>query len=118
MTIGIALTGLLSNQIRLLERKSALTQFRGRVNEQAASLERELRLSLESLHSLKSFFDNSDQVTALEFGNFTDGILQRHPDISALEWAPRVAGADRNAFTDSMKKREPWYEIGQLNDQG
>ena len=75
------------------ERASALAEeyFAGR----AAAFVREMREVTEELEHMRSFFVASRQVSRAEFRAFAGEILSRHPAILAIEWAPRVSGADR-----------------------
>ncbi len=81
-----------------------------RLEEQRADAEREsligeidavaripMRDSVEAMHSVERWFAVSGDVTRADFATFTRRIAAR-PEILAIEWAPRVAGADRAAF--------------------
>lgn len=112
-TVGITFSGFLAKYFHDFELKAAQHKFEIDIHDQAASLEREIRLQLESLYSLKDFFDNSEEVTSEEFQNFTNGIISRHPDLTALEWAPRVVGSVRDDFSQGMKKQKLNFEISE-----
>jgi PAS domain S-box-containing protein len=92
------------------QRASALAgeYFAGR----AAAFVREMREVTEELEHIRSFFVASRHVSRAEFGVFAGEILSRHRAIVAIEWAPRVSGADRlqhdrEARADGL----PGYEI-------
>lgn len=93
-------------------------QFKNEMNEKAASIEREISVKLEVLYAIKGFFNNSEFVSEVEFNHFTQAILARHPDILALEWAPKILQDDRSAFTAEKRKLYPHFEITQQHSQG
>jgi diguanylate cyclase (GGDEF)-like protein/PAS domain S-box-containing protein len=47
---------------------------------------------------LKALFDSSESVSPNEFRLFAHTIFNKHPELEALEWIPRVNAEDRNAF--------------------
>lgn len=54
--------------------------------------------ALEVLHAVRALFELKSGVTRAEFGRFVDGAIKRLPELQALEWIPRVAGAERAAL--------------------
>jgi len=52
----------------------------------------------EVLESVRSFYDGSKFVDRNEFRQFTDGVVDRHPGVRALEWAPYVPQDEREAY--------------------
>lgn len=74
-------------------------------NQQAAQLhsnmEARLDGGIEVLYSLQSLFLSSDHIGTLDFYNFTHHMLQRYPEIQALEWIPRLHHANRAEYERS-----------------
>lgn len=64
----------------------------------ATSLISNLTDYLEVLHSVRAFYDANPRVDRAQFRTFATTTLARHPGIKALEWVPRVPGAERQAF--------------------
>ena len=55
---------------------------------------------VEATFVLKEFFDNSTEVTSDEFARYTRPKLDRHPEIKALEWIPKILHEDRVSFEE------------------
>lgn len=73
----------------------------------ASHVQREVLPASEIVASIASFFESSEQVSAEEFEAFTRPAMKRHSSLAALEWAPRVAAADRETFEETVVIREP-----------
>jgi len=73
-------------------------RFDGLMDNQLASLRRELDISIEVLLGLKGLFEASKFVTRQEFESFTMSQLANHQTIQALEWIPRVTGEQRTVY--------------------
>ena len=57
---------------------------------------------IESLYAIGALFEVSDNVTAVEFEAFVDGVLERNTGFQALVWAQRVSGLERLAVEEQM----------------
>jgi len=77
------------------ESQRALLRFDEYLAERAFSLEKALSAQAEVLESLRSFFENSVEVTREEFASFTQSARFRHPAVRALEWVPLVPEQER-----------------------
>lgn len=65
----------------------------------AAGLHQRLRSNLEVVRATGAFVAATGPVlTEARFRDFTTPLLRRHPAVYALEWAPRVEHAARDAF--------------------
>jgi sigma-B regulation protein RsbU (phosphoserine phosphatase) len=73
------------------DREARFTEF---VDFEAATIERNLATSLESLFALRAFFHGSVSVTDEEFRSFAQELRERHEIVQALEWIPAVADSD------------------------
>ncbi|MCX5869211.1 MAG: PAS domain S-box protein [Deltaproteobacteria bacterium] len=75
---------------------------------------------MRNLNSLERFLTAIKEVTGQEFATFTADII-RQPAIMAVDWAPRVAGNERQAFeaTRQQGKGKGGYHIFEVdaNDQ-
>ncbi|WP_458138745.1 EAL domain-containing protein [Methylomonas sp. YC3] len=58
---------------------------------------------IDSTLALRDVFLASGQVSRAEFSVFSQGILQRHPEIQALEWLPLITQADLPAFEQAVR---------------
>jgi diguanylate cyclase (GGDEF)-like protein/PAS domain S-box-containing protein len=66
------------------------------------NLMREFKIHLEMLDALKNFFDASDSVMEHEFYIMTKTTIEKHADIQALEWIPRVTQEKRAEFERTL----------------
>ena len=97
---GIALSLALFLTIRSWERRETQAAVLAVATQRVELLRESLGNSLEALHSLRSFFESqgADRVDHARFRQFVRGILERHPELQALSWTPRVPAAQRTAF--------------------
>ncbi len=73
-------------------------KFERLIDNNFASLRRELDLSIEVLFGLKGLFEASNFVSRQEFKTFTMPQLANHPSIQALEWIPKVTAEQRSVY--------------------
>ena len=85
------------------EREAVHGRFREYLAKQAASVEAEIGSSVEMLEYLAGLYRSSEFVTRREFSDFARPALARHPDIQAVEWAPRVTAQGREAHVARMR---------------
>jgi PAS domain S-box-containing protein len=75
---------------------------------------------MRDLGSLERFLTASEEVSSQEFATFTAAIV-RQPAIMAVDWAPRVAGNERQVFEAARQQEEggSGYHIFEVdaNDQ-
>ena len=92
--------------------ESAVISAHLAVNSQmwAASLERELELSFEVLRATRAFGEATASLERDDFRRFVAPGLERHPEIRALEWVPRVPAGERESVEDAARRAR--YEPG------
>lgn len=83
---------------RNLEWQDMQIRFYRLIDNQFASLNREIDLSVEVLLGVKGLFDASTFVSREEFQLFTAPKLAKHPTIQALEWLPKVTAEQRVVY--------------------
>ena len=77
------------------------------------------RSNLESANSVSDLFVASERVTLEEFNLYCDSLLQRHPSVHALEWAPRVAADERNGHEQDLREQgSEGYAIKEVLEDG
>ena len=64
------------------------------------------------MHALRALFDASNGVTRNEFTIGAEHLLEHHPSIQVLAWAPRVPAAERTTY--EMRAREDGMEKFQI----
>jgi CHASE1-domain containing sensor protein len=84
--------------IRAKTRAERRTDFQHRAARLAGLAEKSFDTPLEVLRSIPAFYEASEDVTRAEFRTFVHRALERYPWIYALEWIPRVTGAERAAY--------------------
>ena len=96
---GIALSAASYHWSLSFERKAHIAHMikEGAVP-RALRLDRALDRQLEVVQSIGGLYAASSNVERHEFRAFAQSMLERNPNIQALEWAPRLAHRDRAAY--------------------
>jgi PAS domain S-box-containing protein len=96
--LGGPLVGVVAGRLAgRLELERAWARCSGYAAEQADDLLEETRVLVGELGHLKSFFEAQPDVTREQFRLYTKEVLESHPAIQAIEWAPRVPADRRDA---------------------
>ncbi|HLB74650.1 MAG TPA: CHASE domain-containing protein [Sedimentisphaerales bacterium] len=93
--------------------------FESAVRERVAVFQARLLENKDTLNYLARFYENSQEVTRAEFRGFVRHYLENHPEVQALEWAPRVRDGERGAY-EAAAKNDGFgeFEITQRQSQG
>ena len=84
-----------------------------------AFLNKSLNAPFSVLRSLGEFFQSKKKVTPLDFKRFIGPVLDRHPEIQALEWIPRIKAPERPAFEAAARKEGfTGFRITEKTEQG
>lgn len=86
------------------ERQAQDIVFDRSANERIVALRESITSNLEILHSLKSLFLATENVSRGEFRRFVGHDLLRHKTIQALEWIPRVPAKERAAYEAAARR--------------
>jgi diguanylate cyclase (GGDEF)-like protein len=116
--LGALLTTFVSWQLFRAELKLIQQDFAQDVQTLTLDLEMELRLNFEVVYSLYEVFSVRPDMGLAEFQQVAGSIYQRHPDILALEWIPRIDAAARPAFEAAMRALYGDYRIWQPGPDG
>ncbi|TCS72753.1 signal transduction histidine kinase [Sulfuritortus calidifontis] len=85
----------------------------------AADLQSALDQHIEVLQALEGLYQSSEQVDRWEFRKFATPFLQRHPDVAAMQWLPRVTEAERAGFEARARAQgQPGFQIRELGAGG
>lgn len=68
-----------------------------------SELEQSFAIYVNTLFSIKSFYESSEFVSREEFRTFTTFGIREHPGILALAWAPIVSSDQREQFEQSAR---------------
>ena len=115
---GIALAAGIAAVFYQNETDSILAEFRSDVDQQVLQLDRRMSLSMEVLHSMKALYDASEEVTLEEFREAARLILDRHPEVKALEWIPYVKGEERQRTETFMRTYHPEFQFREYDRNG
>jgi len=121
---GFILGGLVSGVVawRLasgLEHERVWALCSGRVSELAADLLHATRELSSELFHVRSFFEAQPEVTRRQFQLYTKEVLESHPAIQAVEWAPRVSARQRESHERrAVGEGVPDYRIVALGPAG
>lgn len=94
-------------------------RFNQTANDVGVVINQRLQTQLDYLASIQVFFMSSTHVSREDFRTFTQPILQRFPDILALEWIEHVEHGEREAFVERVTSEGyPGFEVrNQFNDR-
>ncbi len=92
----------------ILVRSAENTRIQLEFDIHAATIEKTLNERFEHLISgsfvVRDVFQASHEIERAEFATLSRAVLQRYPEIQALEWLPRVPQAELQAFELSVRK--------------
>ncbi len=101
------------------ERERATVDFRHRADIQAEALEASLEKRASSFVGMQRFMQFSPQVDESMFQTWAGSIIAEHPEVQAIEWAPRVPAAQRTAHEQAVAAElgvpfqiSEWKEVG------
>jgi len=117
--IGLGLSAIGFALTREWEREKIAIEFEALAKSKALAIEREVDRSLEVLLSIRSFYQSSEEVSRAEFKKFVNSPLSRLESIQALEWVPRVSGAEREEY-EARAKADGYanFEFRVRNEKG
>ncbi|MGF1724076.1 CHASE domain-containing protein [Photobacterium nomapromontoriensis] len=116
--ISIILSCLIYRLFYQLETANIQREFELQVEIKAGFLSQAIDVNLEALHSLKLAFDNQGQLDRIHFSALASQILNRHHNIQALEWIPRVDGQLRQQYEIQAGIDIPGFRITERNTRG
>jgi PAS domain S-box-containing protein len=102
---GAAFSVALFASLGAAERERATARFADRAQDHQALIQRNYDTPLELLESLAGLLNTGEFMTPTEFRQFARSSLARHPAVIALEWVPRVRGADRQRYEKLIRER-------------
>ena len=104
LIFGILMAGIIQNIAQERTRIDGAVEQLGL--QAAADLAGNIGLHQEVLEGLRGLVDASDDITAAEFDDYTNGMLARFPNLQALSWNPLVTRADLTAF-EARQRAQP-----------
>lgn len=93
-------------------------ELRAQAFEKMLQIERTIRADIASLNAVRGLFAAAEHVNRAEFHRFRQSI-DLAPSIRALDWAPRIAGAERRSFEDAARRGgSPRFQIWEPGEDG
>ncbi|MCG7497019.1 diguanylate cyclase [Vibrio sp. Of7-15] len=115
---GIACSSISTWLLYSAETEVIYEEFTKAVNDKAVALERELMVNVEVLYAIKGLYNSSEEVTYSEYSRFAQSLLERHNDIQALEWVPKVSILQRDDMERIHQQFFQDFEFKEKNEQG
>lgn len=115
---GISISALIAWNIGTLHEDSIRVQIKGEMKELSYRVSRELFVNFEAMHIIQGLFQGSQNVTKAEFSRVAGDTLERHPELSYLQWAPRVKDTERDVFEQAQQQIYGRYAIQQRSSRG
>jgi PAS domain S-box-containing protein len=100
------------------EQEESLLEFRMQSQRVTDVLRSTLEEQALLLGQLARVFSNTPGLTRQDFDGLVQQLLQRFPTIQAVEWAPRVAAAERAAFERAQQSNAPGFAIRERDSSG
>ncbi len=114
IAIGVVLSLVAFVTVRNHARDQVSVQFDIQARDYANSIVDGLSQAIYSIESVAAFYYTTTTVSPAQFADFSAPLLNRHPTISALGWAPRVARADRDLFEREAQRDFPGFRITEI----
>ena len=118
MIAGLGISSFSALWLYETEEKVLIAEFQKEVDKRAASLDRELSINLEALRSLGILFDSEQLPDYPTFKKQARRILNRHPNIQALEWIPKIPHSQQMPFLNDIRVYFPGFQISERQKQG
>ena len=102
--LGVLISAAAYHSSRGRDEARLQAQFDLLAHDRVLRVQGELDQTLNVLTSLRGLFDASDDVTRDEFRVMAAPILERDPDIMALNWAPKVRQSERGQVEQHLRQ--------------
>ena len=112
LLVGVCVSIFVYNLLKTFEKNHIQNKFALHADAQRKNMEEKLEIITNTLASLNAFYKSSKYVDRTEFKEFTAPLLNRHPSIQALEWAPYVPYDMRENYED--KARDDGHKLYQF----
>ena len=116
--IGVLVTWHAFNVVSDWEHHRVQQAFHAAATDRVLMIQREIEQSLGVVQDIGSFFDASMWVGRREFRKFVGPALKRHASITALQWIPRITGAERASFEEEARRSFARFSINESNQAG
>ena len=105
LIVGVGASVIGFRQFVLLEEAEKQKSFVLAASDRMVAIERAIQSNLDSVLSIKAFFESNLIVQREQFRSFVSPLLKRNSAIQALEWVPNVSAEERDDF-EAVAKSE------------
>ncbi len=103
LLVGICVSVFVYSLLKTFEDNHIQNKFALHADSQRKNMEEKLEVITNTLASLDAFYKSSKFVDRTEFKEFTAPLLNRHPSIQALEWAPYIPHNMRQEYENKAR---------------
>ncbi|MGF1766446.1 CHASE domain-containing protein [Enterovibrio makurazakiensis] len=116
--VGLFFSFLAAMSLYQSEKQAVKHEIQKDVENAALSLGRELNISIELLYALRSQVSLSNEINEDAFSALANNVMDRHPNIRAMEWAEFVTKDERSLYEAEAALEFALFEIVELNETG
>jgi len=107
-----------NESIKEIENQKAFLEFKNKVDNRAATFNRDLEVNFEALRSIAILFSDDKNPSLKQFNQLSESIIFRHSAIQAFSWVPRVQNTNRVKIEKKARNIFPDFEILQRGPDG
>lgn len=116
--VGLFFSFLAAMSLYQSEQQSIKHEIQKDVENAALSLSRELNISIELLYALRNQLVMTETLTESNFVALAEAVMDRHPNIHAMEWSEFVLAKERELYEAEAALEFALFEIVELNEDG
>ncbi|WP_325892462.1 CHASE domain-containing protein [Grimontia sp. NTOU-MAR1] len=116
--VGLFFSFLAAMSLYQSERQSIEHEIQKDVENAALSLGRELNIGIELMYALRNQIVMDEGINENVFVSLSQAVMDRHPNIHAMEWAEVVNESDRELYEAEAALEFALFEIVELNEEG
>ncbi|MBU4270655.1 MAG: CHASE domain-containing protein [Planctomycetes bacterium] len=119
LSVGVAASASLFLVLRSQEWDRVRRDFERASENRVSAIRRTLELDFLGMRSVRALYAASDEVDREEFSTFVAPMIEDHPGIRALQWAPRVHDSERSKYEGTAAgDGHPVFEITEYDREG
>ncbi|NGN96950.1 diguanylate cyclase [Grimontia sp. S25] len=116
--VGLFFSFLAAMSLYQSEQQSIEHEIQKDVENAALSLGRELNIGIELMYALRNQLLMNEDINENAFINLSQVVMDRHPNIHAMEWAEVVNENDRELYEAEAALEFALFEIVELSEEG
>jgi PAS domain S-box-containing protein len=104
VVVGLVITAFAFVAVQNNERRHMKTDFDRLAVERTATIQQNLHTFFDVVASMRLLFYSAEGMTRDEFRVLAGPLMEHHPGMQALEWAPRVRHHERDRYVQSARE--------------